>query len=81
MSKLKSDLSIILVSFKSKEKVTKILTKLKKQCKIIVVENSNDKSLEKKFYKSKNISFYYPQLNKGFASGLNYGVNKWRACI
>ena len=76
MSKLKSDLSIILVSFKSKEKVTKILTKLKKQCKIIVVENSNDKSLEKKFYKSKNISFYYPQLNKGFASGLNYGVNK-----
>ena len=76
MNKLKSDLSIVLVSFKSKEKVTKIITKLKKNYKIIVVENSNDKSLGKKFYKSKNVCFYYPKLNKGFASGLNHGVNK-----
>ena len=76
MNKLKSDLSIVLVSFKSKEKVTKIITKLKKNYKIIVVENSNDKSLEKKFCKSKNVCFYYPKLNKGFASGLNHGVNK-----
>ena len=76
MNKFKSDLTIILVSFKSKEKIVKLLTKLNKNHKIIVVENSNDKSLEKKFFKSKNISFYYPHLNKGFAGGLNYGVNK-----
>ena len=76
MNKFKSDLSIILVSFKSKEKIVRLLTKLNKNHKIIVVENSNDKSLGKKFFKSKNISFYYPHLNKGFAGGLNYGVNK-----
>jgi len=76
MKKLNSDFTIILVSFKSKEKVFKLVSKLKKNIKIIIIENSNDKSLEKKLNKLKNISFYYPNCNKGFAAGLNYGVKK-----
>ena len=76
MKKLNSDFTIILVSFKSKEKVFKLVSKLKKNIKIIIIENSNDKSLEKKLNKLKNISFFYPNCNKGFAAGLNCGAKK-----
>ncbi len=76
MIKSNPELSIILVSYKSKDKTIKLINRLGENYKIIVVENSKDKLIEKKLAKYKNISFYYPSKNKGFAAGLNYGVSK-----
>tara|TARA_Y100001970_G_scaffold264343_1_gene350839 strand:- start:115 stop:963 length:849 start_codon:yes stop_codon:yes gene_type:complete len=76
MNKFINNFTIVLVSYRSKHKIFKLVSKLSKNFKIIIVENSNDKSIEKKFTKFKNILFYYPDQNKGFGAGLNYGVKK-----
>ena len=76
MSTMKDELTIILVSFKSRKSLTKIISKIKNKLNIIVVENSNDKYIKNKFLKNKNIKIYFPNENKGFGAGLNYGVKK-----
>ncbi len=72
----KIDLTIILVSFKSRTKVFQIISKLKNNFNIIIVENSKDKLVKKKFKKNKKINVYFPSSNRGFGSGLNYGIKK-----
>ena len=76
MSKIFTELSIVLVSFRSRKKIKQIISKIDKKFKIFVVENSYDKDLENKINKRKNIFFLYPNYNKGFGAGLNYGINK-----
>ena len=75
MNKNFSKLTIVLVSFRSKEKITKLISLIKNRLKIIVVENSNDKSIEKEISNKKNITFLYPINNKGFGGGLNYAIS------
>ena len=57
-NKLIKDLCMIIVSFKSKTKTLKLIKKIDKAIEVIIVENSQDKSLklliEKKY---KNIKF------------------------
>ena len=76
MSRKKLDLTIIVVSFRSRNKVTKLISKIKKNNKIIIVENSNDRFIKKKFSRDKGINIYFPNKNNGFGAGLNYGVYK-----
>ena len=57
MSKIFTELSIVLVSFRSRKKIKQIISKIDKKFKIFVVENSNDKDLENKINKRKNIFF------------------------
>ena len=51
MNKIFSQLSIVIVSFKSSEKLIKLISNLDKKFKIIIVENSQDKKLKKKTIK------------------------------
>ena len=76
MNKIFSQLSIVIVSFKSSEKLIKLISNLDKKFKIIIVENSQDKKLKKKLPNRKNLFFYYPSTNKGFGAGLNYGIKR-----
>tara|TARA_B100000035_G_C20972594_1_gene541750 strand:- start:153 stop:1001 length:849 start_codon:yes stop_codon:yes gene_type:complete len=76
MSKLKHEFTVVLVSYKSRQKISKLINKFKKKIKIIIIENSNDRFLQKKFLNYKNINFYFPIKNKGFAAGLNLGLKK-----
>ena len=46
MSIKKDELTIILVSFKSRKSITKIISKINKNLNIIIVENSNDKCIK-----------------------------------
>ena len=72
-----SDLTIILVSFKSNEKITKLIKKLDNRIKIIIVENSMNYAfkdyVEKKY---QNIKVLIPRENKGFGAGVNFAVSK-----
>tara|TARA_B110000285_G_scaffold88883_1_gene101976 strand:+ start:6559 stop:7419 length:861 start_codon:yes stop_codon:yes gene_type:complete len=72
-----SDLTIILVSFKSNEKITKLIKKLDNRIKIIIVENSMNyvfkDYVEKKY---QNIKVLIPRENKGFGAGVNFAVSK-----
>lgn len=78
MNKKLSQLTIVLVSYKSKEKIVKLISLLKNKIKIIVVENSNDRSIYRELKNKKNIKFVYPKVNHGFGAGLNYGIRKSR---
>ena len=71
------NLTIIFVSYFSDVKVKKIIKKLDSNFKIIVVENSNNRELEKNVVKfNKNVKFYFPKVNNGFGAGLNYGLKR-----
>ena len=76
MNKIFSQLSIVIVSFKSSVKLIKLISNLDKKFKIIIVENSQDKKLKKKLSNRKNLFYYYPSTNKGFGAGLNYGIKR-----
>ena len=76
MNKIFSQLSIVTVSFKSSERLIKLISNLDKKFKIIIVENSQDKKLKKKLSNRKNLFYYYPSTNKGFGAGLNYGIKR-----
>ena len=80
MSKFFSQLTLVIVSYNSSQKVIRLISKLNKKFKIIIVENSNDKKLEKKILKkNKNIKFFFPHKNNGFGAGLNYGIKKCKS--
>ena len=76
-NKLIKDLCMIIVSFKSKTKTLKLIKKIDKAIEVIIVENSQDKSLklliEKKY---KNIKVLLPAYNNGFSWALNLAVKK-----
>jgi N-acetylglucosaminyl-diphospho-decaprenol L-rhamnosyltransferase len=76
-NKLIKDLCIIIVSFRSKTKTLELIKKLDKAIEVIIVENSQDKSLklliEKKY---KNIKVLIPPQNNGFSWALNLAVKK-----
>ena len=77
MNKKFSDLTLILVSFKSDEQIIRLISKFDKRIKIIIVENSLNKDfkniIEKKY---QNIKVFIPKVNKGWGSAINYAIKK-----
>jgi len=75
-----SNLTILLVSFKSDEQILKLISKLDKKIKIIIVENSLNKDfknfIERKY---KNIKVLIPKANKGWGSAINYAIKKTKS--
>ena len=73
---MNKNFTIICVSYRSNEKVKKLIKNLGTKFNIVIVENSNNRSLAKKFKKKKNIKFFFPKSNNGFGAGLNFGLKK-----
>jgi N-acetylglucosaminyl-diphospho-decaprenol L-rhamnosyltransferase len=80
MKKNFSDLTVILVSFRSDEQILRLISKFDKKIKIIIVENSLNKNF-KRFIEGKyrNIKVFIPKINKGWGSAINYAVNKTKS--
>ena len=73
---LKKDLTIIFVSFYSKNIIEKPINQIDRSISIIVVENSRDENLKKKLEKKySNVKVLIPEKNKGNGGGINYGLN------
>ena len=68
-------ISIIIITYNSNNDVIKFIRKIPKIFKIIIVDNSNDLYLRKKFRNNKNIKIYFHE-NKGFGTSLNFAVKK-----
>ena len=76
-NKLIKDLCIIIVSFKSKTKILKLIKKIDKSIEVIIVENSQDKNLKLLIEKDyKNIKVLIPTHNNGFSCSFNLAVKK-----
>ena len=73
---LKKFITIILVSYKSRNKVINFVQKIPKKFKIIVIENSKDSYLKKKLkFINKNILVFLNK-NKGYGSAINFARTK-----
>ena len=70
---LHKEVSLIIISHKSKKKVLNFLENISDKFKIIVIENSDDKSIRTELsIKRPKIELYFTD-NKGFGSAVNYG--------
>tara|TARA_B100000674_G_C37881902_1_gene934734 strand:+ start:159 stop:1046 length:888 start_codon:yes stop_codon:yes gene_type:complete len=73
---LKKDLTIIFVSFYSKNLIEKPINQIDNEIPIIVVENSLDMNLKRELEnKYSNVSVIIPNKNTGNGGGVNVGLN------
>ena len=69
------DITAVITSFKSQTKILKCIKSLGKDFEIIIIENSNDKSLKDKLEKEyPNITCVLSDKNLGYAKGNNLGL-------
>ena len=71
------DITVIITSFHSDEKIFNCIESINKDVKIIVVENSNDQELKEKIQsKYKNVDCILSKENLGYGAGNNLGLSK-----
>ena len=74
---LNKDLTIVFVSFYSKNLIEKPIRQINKNIQIIVIENSKDESLKKYLEKKyPNVKVEIPEINAGNGGGANIGLLK-----
>jgi len=73
---MKKDLTIIFVTYHSKKKLIRYLKQLKKNYKIIIIENSSNYKLKEDIKKISNAKVIINKKNTGFGSGANLGLSK-----
>ena len=69
MKSIFNEITIVLISYRSKKKIVRFIKKLDKKFKILIIENSEDRNLHI-FLKRKNIKIIYKN-NIGYASSIN----------
>ena len=71
------EITVIITSFHSGEKIFNCIESINKDVKIIVIENSNDQELKKKIQsKYKNVDCILSEENLGYGAGNNLGLSK-----
>ena len=71
-----NQITIIIVTYKSDEIIYKFINKIPKKINIIVVENSRNLKLKKKFKKEYKKTKVYLRKNQGVGSSINFWCNK-----
>ena len=72
-----NQITIVITSYKSDEKIVKCLKSINNQCKVIIVENSKNKSFKEKIEKNfSNTECFIAGENLGYAKGNNLGLSK-----
>tara|TARA_Y200000002_G_C22663677_1_gene656987 strand:- start:630 stop:1463 length:834 start_codon:yes stop_codon:yes gene_type:complete len=73
------ELTIVIVTFKSDEKIINCLKSISKEIPVIVVENSNDETFKKQIEnKYSNVNCILTGENKGYAKANNIGLSRVR---
>ena len=71
------DLTIIITSFRSRDKIFNCIQSISKSIKIIIIENSNDEKLKDEIHlKHKNVECILSKENLGYGAGNNLGLSK-----
>ena len=72
-----SDLTVVIVTFKSEEVIFSCLDSIPSHIKVIVVENSNNKKFKEELEeKYRNVNCIIARENKGYAASNNTGLTK-----
>ena len=71
------DLTVVITSFYSSDKIFSCIESIEKSIKIIVIENSNDEKLKKEIhYKYENVECILSKENLGYGAGNNLGLSR-----
>ena len=71
------DLTVIITSFHSREKIFSCINSVGLNTKIIIIENSNDETLKKEIHsKYQNVECILSKENLGYGAGNNLGLSK-----
>ena len=71
------DLTVIITSFHSRDKIFSCIESIEKSIKIIVIENSNDEKLKEEIQsKYQNVECILSKENLGYGAGNNLGLSK-----
>jgi len=71
------DLTVIITSFHSSDKIFSCIDSIEKNIKIIVIENSNDEKLKEEIHsKYKNVECILSEENLGYGAGNNLGLSR-----
>ncbi len=71
------DLTVIITSFHSRDKIFSCIESIEKSIKIIVIENSNDEKLKREIqFKYQNVECILSKENLGYGAGNNLGLSK-----
>ena len=68
---MNNKITVVLISHKSNELIFKFINNFSKDIKILIIENSSDRQLQKKIKKYKNINIKYMK-NNGYGAAINY---------
>ena len=72
-----NQITVVITSYKSDEKILQCLESINSQCKTIVIENSSNISLKEKIEKNfSNVECLIAGKNLGYAKGNNLGLSK-----
>ena len=70
------EVTIVIVSYKSKKKILKFIKNLSENYRILIIENSDDKSIKYEIEKLfQNVEIYFTR-NIGYGSSANYARTK-----
>ena len=73
------DLTVIITSFHSRDKIFSCIESIEKSIKIIVIENSNDEKLKEEIHsKYQNVECILSKENLGYGAGNNLGLSMVR---
>ena len=75
MKKNLKKITIVLISYKSTNKIKRFIKKIPNSIKILIIDNSKDYHLKKIFKKKRNIKIYFNK-NNGYGSSINYAFQK-----
>ena len=71
------DITVVITSFRSSEKIKSCLNAIDRQCRILLVENSDDFEFKKKIEKEfANAECIITGANLGYGKGNNIGLKK-----
>ena len=71
------DLTVVITSFHSRDKIFSCIESIEKSIKIIVIENSNDEKLKEEIHsKYQNVECILSKENLGYGAGNNLGLSK-----
>ena len=73
--KIYEDITIVLISFKSRDKIKKFIKNISKKIRIIIIENSYDYELKNEIKSANNISIYLKN-NIGYGRAANFAKSK-----
>lgn len=73
--KIHDDITIVLISYKSKDKIKNFIKNISKKFKIVIIENSQDYELKKEIRMYENINIYHKN-NVGYGSGANFAKSE-----